>query len=131
MKPKILYFLPAVTWFVVTFFLMVIPGKDIPKAGFFDLIHFDKWVHFGMFGILVVLFSLPFIKTTVNNIRVFFYITILAIVYGILMEFVQKFFTKDRNFDITDIMADTAGALAGWWFIKWQWNKMQQKNKPL
>jgi len=84
-----------------------------------------------MFGILVVLWSLPFLKKAFNQ-KTLIAITLLVIAYGVVMEFVQKYFTSDRNFDITDIAADIVGALFGLWFIKILIKRISRaKNKPL
>lgn len=87
------------------------PGSDIPANDFFELIYFDKWVHFGLFGVLTFFLGYPFIQLHKSAIQSFFLIALFAVLYGIIMEFVQKYFTTTRTFDITDIMADTAGVL--------------------
>ena len=121
MKPKTLLFIPAIIWLIISFILLTLPGSDIPKASFLDLIYFDKWVHIGMFGLLTILWCYPFFKTTMAS-RIFFLrITLIIISYGILMEFVQKFFASERSFDITDMIADAVGAIiAFFWVIRRQ-----------
>src|SRR6266487_1570311 len=111
MKPKFISFLPALVWLIITFTLMVMPASDIPQAPIFDIIYFDKWVHIGMFGILTLLWSYPFLRSATASRNLFTSIAICAILYGIFMEFVQKFFTSDRSFDYFDILADTVGCL--------------------
>jgi VanZ family protein len=112
MKPRILHFLPAIVWFLLSFYLLTLPGKDFPKLNWFDKIHGDKFVHIAMFGILVFLFLLPFkqrwnkpgfLKTAVA-------IAAIALLYGIAMEYVQENFIPNRSFDIGDILADAAGS---------------------
>lgn len=84
-----------------------------------------------MFGLLVVLWSLPFFKKVTNK-KSLATITLLVISYGVIMEFVQKYFTRDRSFDITDIAADIVGAYLGLLLIKKLIRrKSGQKNKPL
>lgn len=121
MKPKTLLFIPAIIWLIISFILLTLPGSDIPKASFLDLIYFDKWVHIGMFGLLTILWCYPFFKTTMAS-RIFFLrITLIIISYGILMEFVQKFFASERSFDITDMIADAVGAIiAFFWVVRRQ-----------
>ena len=34
-------------------------------------------------------------------------------VYGIIMEYIQKYFIPNRSFDLVDILADTIGSIAG------------------
>ena len=111
-----LYFVPAVLWFIVTTILLTLPGGDLPHNTLFDLPYFDKYVHLVMFFLLTTLFCFPFstIKTNRSNITaVFLKITLYVILYGIIMEFVQKFFTTTRSFDVIDIFFDSVGSLSG------------------
>src|SRR2546423_6904651 len=85
-KPKVIYFIPGVLWLAITVVLLVIPGSDIPKATFFDLIYLDKWVHIGMFGILALLWCYPFRQTKTASVKTFTIIAICVISYGVLME---------------------------------------------
>jgi VanZ family protein len=115
--PKLKLFIPAVLWFIIIFILLMMPGDDIPKAHFFDIVYFDKWVHAGLFGMQVLLASFPFFKGQYNFRRIAVNITVGAVVYGVAMEFVQKYFTSDRAFDIWDMAADTFGAVMGCLFM--------------
>lgn len=44
------------------------------------------------------------------------WIAIIAFLYGIGMEFVQRYLVLNRSFDGGDIIADGIGALAGYLF---------------
>ena len=112
MKPRIINFLPATGWFLLSFYLLTLPGKKFPKMDWFEKIHGDKFVHIAMFGILVFLFLLPlkqawnkiaFLKTAIT-------IAAIALLYGIAMEYVQKNFISNRSFDVGDIIADGVGS---------------------
>lgn len=95
------------------------PGSDLPSNDLFELIYFDKWVHIGLFCILTILWAYPFLKLKLQSVKAFILIALIAIVYGIAMEFVQKYFANGRSFDITDIIADAVGAsLAAFLLIK-------------
>ena len=111
MKPKIVTFLPGGVWFIITFILLILPGSDIPKADFFDIVYFDKWVHIGMFGLLTILWCYPFLLSGLGTKRLFLKIALGVILYGISMEFVQKYFASERSFDMYDILADSTGAI--------------------
>ena len=41
---------------------------------------------------------------------------ILGILYGLLMEFVQKYFIPHRSFDLYDVLADATGCIIGYFF---------------
>ncbi len=122
------YFLPAIGWFIITTILLVIPGNDLPKNPFLTLIYFDKWVHIGLFSILNFLFIWGFMRRGIFSVKTFIYCTFICILYGIAMEFVQKYFAFERSFDVTDILADIAGSFLGYFAAVYVNRK---KNKPL
>ena len=131
MKPKFIYFLPAIIWFLLIFTLLMLPGDDLPKEDFLSVIYFDKWVHAGLFGGLVFLVSYP-LRNSIGY-KSLFYLNIVmaAIGYGIAMEFAQKYLTADRDFDVNDMIADAVGAILGYFFFRFVALKVSQKNKPL
>jgi VanZ family protein len=106
-------------WFAVIFLLLTIPENDFPKISWIDAIHGDKLVHIGLFFILCYFFSL-FVIDRKNALTLIFIISVLALLYGIAMEFVQKYFTKSRSFEIGDMVADGIGAFLSyfWWRYK-------------
>jgi len=98
----------ALLWFIVTTVLLVIPGNALPKAPPIEIPFFDKWVHVVLFGILSWLFC-AFAKSIPDKVK----ILVVVIIYGIAMEFVQKYLVINRSFDIVDIVADSIGAVLG------------------
>lgn len=113
---KLTSFLPAFTWFVVSVILLALPGKDLPHNDIFNIPFFDKYIHFTMFLMLTTLFCYAILKWPIeqNNKKLWFIrIAVLVIIYGVIMEFVQKFFVVGRSFDLVDIVFDTVGSLAG------------------
>lgn len=109
---------PPLLWTLTIFVLMILPGEDLPDDGIFGMPDFDKLVHFGFFFGFVWLWNnwnRGRYKTSTTSHTSLFVIFLLACAYGIGMEYFQKHFTG-RSFDIRDIYADSAGALAGWLF---------------
>ena len=112
MSRKLLLFIPAILWFLLSFYLLTLPGSSLPKFNWFDKVHGDKVVHIGMFATLVILFLLP-LKTSWRSpsiIKIALVVSILALAYGIAMEFVQQNFIANRSFELTDIAADAVGS---------------------
>lgn len=112
-KPAIF---PAIAWLIISTILLTIPGSAFPKENFLDKLYFDKWVHIGLFAIMVFLFCWSFSKKSISGKqlnKIFIIIFSLAVVYGITMEFVQKYFIANRGFESGDIIADTLGAGLG------------------
>jgi len=98
---------------VVIFVLLALPGSALPKEQGFSIPNFDKLVHIGLFGGFVLLWSLYYSTTGRSQkklLRIFFIIFLIAVVYGIGMEFVQKYFIPGRDYDEADMVADMIGA---------------------
>ena len=75
-----------------------------------------------MFGLLVFLFCWGVQKKLDGQKikKTFLIIAFTALFYGIIMEFVQRYFIPNRSFDSGDIIADALGCFVGWWFaLKW------------
>jgi len=129
--PKTKLFIPAVIWFFVIFYLLIMPGKKIPHGGIFGIPNFDKLVHASLFGMQVLLAGFPFVKSATASKVLLLKISVAAVLYGIAMEFVQKYFTTDRAFDYWDMLADAVGALAGYWCIIFWYKKILRKQQAV
>jgi VanZ family protein len=121
---------PAIIWSVIVFILLVLPPLNIAKETQLTITHFDKVIHFLLFGILVFLWG-TYLKTQFQLSKKFnlqlFIVFLLATGYGIVMEFVQL--KVSRDFDVWDMLADAVGAFTAWlyFFIK---NKPRWKPGP-
>jgi VanZ family protein len=103
--------LPAIAWFLLTFYLLTLPGKKIPDFELFSALYIDKVAHVGMFAVLVSLFVLPFAKFQHYNLAgTALFVGVASLLYGVAMEFVQLYFIEGRSFEIADIAADGAGS---------------------
>lgn len=125
LKDPKFFFAAAIFWLLFVTLLLSLPGTEFPKLTWLNKIWIDKWVHFLMFGILVILWCRAYRgdqkKASVRN--VFIWITVFCLLYGILMELVQHLFISFRSFEMTDIVADGVGCIAGLflvnrWYIK-------------
>src|SRR6478609_5555111 len=111
MKIKPIQFIPALIWFLIANILFFLPGNDLPSSDFLEKIHFDKWVHIGLFAGMSFLTALPFIINFKSTKKLLIKIVITFIIYGVLIEFIQKYFAYNRSFDVTDMIADAAGCV--------------------
>ncbi len=115
------YFLPGIAWFFVVGILTLMPAKDIPTVNWMDNIpNFDKIVHAGLFGGLSLLFILPLLKSRFSEKQKLNYsikISLAAIIWGITIEFLQKFYVPSRDFDLLDWAADSVGVIIAFWII--------------
>ncbi|SDC86708.1 VanZ family protein [Niabella drilacis] len=124
-----LLFIGACVYFIITFVLLTLPGSAFPSEDIFDKIYFDKWVHIGLFSLLVFLWNLWVMRKgrLHRKIRIFIIVSIIAFLYGIIMEYVQKWYIPNRSFDPGDILADGAGAIMGLLASSY----LYKKNRPL
>lgn len=101
-----------------------LPGSALPDNDWFAAIHLDKWIHIGLFAVMIVLWIVPIrnrgaIAQSQNSLLV--YIVLACMVYGVCIEFVQHYFVANRSFDIGDIVADAIGCAVGVFLFKWLW----------
>jgi len=110
------FILPGIGWLIFTTILLTLPVSAFPKERWIIKIPMlDKWVHVGMFTIMVVLLCWGYYKKKLSAKlkHSFIMIGIYCLLYGIIMEFVQKYFVPNRSFDTGDIIADGTGAVIG------------------
>ena len=96
---------------IFIFYMLTIPGNNLPRVNYWGQ---DKIIHIILFGSLMyaALFHFDqmdssFVKTT----RARALTMIVCILYGIGMEFYQKYFVPTRGFEVSDMLADAAGVI--------------------
>ena len=124
--------------FVLIFTLLSMPGSDIQGTSWISIIlHLpfaDKIIHMGLFGSLAL--SLFFHFEQYSNIsfrstRTKALSLIACILYGIGMEFYQKYFVPSRSLDVIDMLADAMGALLALPFLNMVKHFIQPKVKSI
>lgn len=113
----------AILWLLLISLLCFLPGSALPKANWLDDISFDKWVHFGLFTVLLFLWRFEFPSAKNYDLL----IVLIAALYGFGIEVIQHYFIPNRSFDLYDILADVTGAIAGVGL----WVRIYKKNRPL
>lgn len=108
-------YIPAFFWWLIVLILICTPGKDLPKLGkWTELISLDKFIHVIIFGIMTFLFMRPLSKKNIDvqvKKQWFLKIAISVSIWGLVTEFIQRFWIEGRSFDMFDWAADSAGAL--------------------
>jgi len=108
----------AICWFIITVVLLTLPGSALPSENWMQKIWFDKWAHIGVFGLLVLLWCYYFKLAGPQGklVSICLIVTVLGIILGTAMEFVQKYWIPNRSFDLGDIAADAIGSIMafGW-----------------
>jgi VanZ family protein len=118
-------FVPAILWFLATVVLLCLPGSAFPKSSWLTVIHADKCVHIGLFSVLCFLFAYPFRQSSFPAGRrknYFLLILIGGIVYGTVMEFVQKYWIPNRSFELADIASDSTGCIIAYIYSRWEFS---------
>jgi len=72
-----------------------------------------------MFGIMSLLICWAYYRKNgaAAGLKIkFLWIAAACLLYGLVMEFVQKYWVPLRTFDTGDVIADAVGAFGGAWF---------------
>ncbi len=95
------------------FCLSSVPGDSVPHSGIPDKIaHFLLYSGLGfLFAYLIDSLEVGLAQITLG-LAVFFFTTM----YGLTDE-VHQTFTPGRSFEVSDILADALGGIAGWLFF--------------
>jgi len=125
LKWKIFTYKPvAISWLILISILFFLPGSALPKDNWLDKIYIDKWVHIGLFAVLVFLWRSSF-NWDVNSYNLL--LLFMALVYGFVVELIQLYWVPNRSFDMYDVLSDTIGSIVGLLV----WLRVYKKNKPL
>lgn len=107
---------PSFGWAIILLILSGYPGNRLPKIRLWGPFGFDKLVHVGIYLVFAYLLALGFVKQT-KNLRLHAngktFAVIIAVSYGIFMEFLQFTIFINRSAELGDVIADLVGAIFG------------------
>ncbi len=92
----------------------------LPKEEKTFIPNLDKLVHATLFGCFVFLWSIYYATRKEKNNHSdsrFVLILIIACLYGVTTELMQKYLIPNRDYDIFDILADSIGAVLGFLIV--------------
>ena len=121
---------------IILVFLILTSPIDISNqtSHWFDNLPIDKLIHIFLFGSLS-LSILSYFQYSTNSslktIRAKALALIFCILYGISLEYYQKYFVPSRSFDVIDMLADATGALVALPFFNWVKHFIQPKAKSI
>jgi hypothetical protein len=110
--------LPPLLWMCLILLLIGLPGYKFPKN---ELLSTDKFIHFGLFFILSMLWMQAFRKQNALPMLRFeagFYSLLIGILFSGTTEMLQGLVFIQRSADLMDHLANSAGTLGGWLFFK-------------
>lgn len=102
----------AFVWTLLIFYLCLEETPSVPKITFQ---YKDKVVHFIFYFVFVYFWTKSLKNKHFNYLLI---ILFLAVITGILIEFLQENFTQNRSFDWYDILANSIGAIASFMYVK-------------
>ena len=105
---KIFYYLPAVLFYSLIFFMSSQSLKV--EAGFWS---FDKVIHILVFAFLALLLSFGFFKTLKSSLPTKVFLVLLTGVFLGILDEVHQSFVPFREFETMDILADGVGIITG------------------
>jgi VanZ family protein len=107
---KNIYLSAALIWTCSILFLCLASFSNLPNVGIENA---DKYVHFTFHFVFVNLWFLYFnYKNQKNIIKLGIFIFISSVLFGVLIELVQRVFTITRKGDFLDILANISGAFS-------------------
>lgn len=109
------YNVPALLWIGVIYYLLTMPGDDLPAFPWMAVYHIDKLIHAGLFFVLSALFVVKqlYYPSSFNKTTLLLLIGCLSASYGVVMEYLQPLITANRVSDVFDALANVVGAFAG------------------
>ncbi|MEW6469134.1 MAG: VanZ family protein [Bacteroidota bacterium] len=120
----------ALLWAVLIFILCMIPGRDLPKISWLELLQFDKAVHAGLFFVLAALLArglgLQHSSRMLQRFPRLFSLTF-CVIYGAALEWLQGALFVERTADPYDFIANATGAVAGMALFGWLNEKILAK----
>lgn len=112
-------------WLGGLWLLSAMPGGSVPSV---EIPHFDKIVHFGLFFIGAVLFSIALRLTVKLSFWQYTVLTVLALaLIGGFDEWHQMSTPGRSGNDMGDWIADCSGALAGALALGWIYARTQKR----
>jgi VanZ family protein len=91
-------------------YLSLTNAEKFDKIPIVNIPYIDKFVHFGMYFLMMSVIIIEHRKA-LRNYRNLFLFALIPLSYGILMEILQSTITMTRTGDFYDALADTAGII--------------------
>lgn len=110
-------YLFTIIWIVVMCYLLFSPSGSLPKSGLFHIPHFDKIVHWGMFGILTLVFMYDAHKNLLSKKNTLIILLVFSTFFAVFSELIQYRFITGRQGSFLDFLADITGVVMGVIFV--------------
>ncbi len=120
----LLYLFFGIGWTVMVAILLCLPGSAFPSEDWFNKYYVDKIVHAFLFAVLVSGYILFIKHADLNDKKkLAIFVTVSACLFGLAMEFVQKYYIPHRAFEMLDFAADSVGAIIAYLLFRQKLSK--------
>ncbi len=113
MKATFKYYWPAILWALFILILCSVKLGDVSDVPLF-FPGFDKLVHCGLFFVLMVFITAAYTRkytSAVLSVKTIVILTAATIIYGAIIEILQKYIFTWRSGEWNDLFADVIGIL--------------------
>lgn len=100
----------AIAWTVLIASSCLMPASAFKAFTFDSILQLDKILHFTLYYVFIVLWSLA---SKVIKVRQKYVLLIAGIAYGVLIEVLQGAMSLGRSYELDDIIANTIGCILG------------------
>ena len=110
----------TITVSLIILYLSMATPQTFVRSGFFEIPHLDKFVHFGLYFVLMGTMILEH-RRLLTDTRKLLLIALIPFFFGIIVEFMQSEFTQNRKGEVLDMIADSGGLTAAlflWLFFR-------------
>lgn len=118
------YFWAAIFWTIIIVISCLISMKTIEETT--NVQKGDKYVHFIFYFVFTILWYFFIRIKAGNTVKTRAIVFFLGLVFGLIIEACQHFFTKDRSADVHDVIANSSGS-AGAVLLLWIIDKVKNK----
>lgn len=102
-------------WALIIMIMCGAPSSSFPTVQFFNIPHFDKVIHFGLYVIFtLLLISETNAKRKLGGLerKAIIISLVIAIAYGLLIELMQLLVFESRGAEFWDFVANATGAIS-------------------
>lgn len=103
-------------WAIMILTLTLLPAHAMPPTPIWEIISFDSFAHFFVFGVQALLLICTFIKESRFTALRRYAVSaacILTVLFGIAVELLQMLMHAGRQADLVDVLANTIGVGCG------------------
>lgn len=106
---KQFYFFAALTWTILMLYVCLMKSSSVPSV---SIVGIDKIVHIFLHLFFTLLWGIALVKIKRFDSfsKLMRFLFVLSLVFGLLIEFIQGYFTATRSADVTDVLANIFGA---------------------